>query len=623
MAVQVERLVAVLEARLDKFEKGVSKASGHATREFKKITKAGDRMEARLSKLGDFAVTFGKGLFAGVAAGGVAGIVAKISEVARSIAQVGDEAKRAGVSAQAFQEWKFVAEQNRIGIDQMTDGLKELNLRADEFVQTGKGSAAEAFQRLGYDAADLKKKLEDPSRLLLEIIDRLGKFDQAAQIRISDELFGGTAGERFVELLAQGEDGIRRTIDQAHELGAVMDDDVIAKAAELDRKFNQITATVSTGLKTAIVEAADALSDFVNVFQKMMNDMEQRRAAARMGDLAGSLVNSPPGAGPINHTTPKTDRLPKAAWAPPVPPPGGFGSSSTGGRGGGRLNDYQREVRQIRERKAALLAEAAAIAGINPLIEDYGYALEKARARQDLLTAAKRAGIAITPKLESKIDELAGSYAAAGTEAERLAESQDRARRTAEELRDLGKDVMGGFIHDLVDGKSAADALADALGKIGDKLLDMALTSMFSSGGIFGGGGGLLGGLLIPGILHEGGVAGRDGYGHGRAVSPSAFAGARRYHRGGIAGLQPGEVPAILQRGEVVLPKGGMVAGGDGATVDVRVAVDQNGNLQAYVERTAGRVSAHIVQGSIPSTVRQATDAVQQRVYRQPSYLRS
>ena len=43
------------------------------------------------------------------------------------LAEVGNEAKRAGVSVQAFQEWKYVAEQSRIAVDSLVDGLKELN----------------------------------------------------------------------------------------------------------------------------------------------------------------------------------------------------------------------------------------------------------------------------------------------------------------------------------------------------------------------------------------------------------------------------------------------------------------------------------------------------------------
>jgi hypothetical protein len=38
-------------------------------------------------------------------------------------------------------------------------------------------------------------------------------------------------------------------------------------------------------------------------------------------------------------------------------------------------------------------------------------------------------------------------------------------------------------------------------------------------------------------------------------LSAYIFAGAPRYHTGGIAGLQLGEIPAILQRGETILPK--------------------------------------------------------------------
>ena len=45
------------------------------------------------------------------------------------------------------------------------------------------------------------------------------------------------------------------------------------------------------------------------------------------------------------------------------------------------------------------------------------------------------------------------------------------------------------------------------------------------------------------------------------AIGPPAFEGVRRYHAGGIVGgLRPDEVPAILQRGEIVLPRGAGLA---------------------------------------------------------------
>lgn len=175
----------------------------------------------------------------------------------------------------------------------------------------------------------------------------------------------------------------------------------------------------------------------------------------------------------------------------PISGGSGTGSKKKGrsGRAGGshRENDYQREITSIKERTAATQAETAAQASVNPLIDDYGYAVEKARAKQDLLSAAQKAGIAITPEISENIEKLSSAYAEASAAADKLDKSQDQTRRSAEEMRDLGKDVLGGFINDLRQGKSASEALADALGKVADKLIDMALDSIFDpkGGGLF------------------------------------------------------------------------------------------------------------------------------------------
>lgn len=187
--------------------------------------------------------------------------------------------------------------------------------------------------------------------------------------------------------------------------------------------------------------------------------------------------------------------------------------------------------------------------------------------QREVANALRRAGAAATDEQRLKIEQLVeATYA----EREALKANQEAMK----ELQSVGKEVLGGIVSDLRAGKSGADILANALDRVIDKLLSGALDSLFS--GIGGGGrGGLLGGFLIPGILHSGGVAGKDGYGHGRAVSPSVFSGAKRYHKGGIAGLMPGEVPAILQRGEVVIPRGGKMTGGR-ETITVNLAADRS-----------------------------------------------
>lgn len=306
-----ERLVVLLEARIRDFEKNMQKASGTAGRTYGRMR--GDsrsatrqmeqdmiRSTARINqalatgatKIGVYGRAFAGGLIGGVAAGGLAGIVSQIGQIAGGFAEIGDKAKMAGLSNKAFQELGYVAKVNRVEVDALTDGMKELALRADEYIATGKGSAAESFQRLGISAEDLKKKLADPSALFSEIIGKLGQLDKAAQIRISDELFGGTGGEKFVQLIAQGEEGIRATIKEAHNLGAVLSDDVITQAAELDRQFNIVATTVGTALKAAIVEAAAQLQKFIDYFREF-DQQATGTLKGRFGELQtryGQLV---------------------------------------------------------------------------------------------------------------------------------------------------------------------------------------------------------------------------------------------------------------------------------------------------------------------------------------------
>ncbi|RWX71889.1 phage tail length tape measure family protein [Mesorhizobium sp. M2A.F.Ca.ET.039.01.1.1] len=281
---------------------------------------------------------------------------------------------------------------------------------------------------------------------------------------------------------------------------------------------------------------------------------------------------------------------------------------------------FQGSMEDIQRRIDLLNAEAQAQAGLNPLVNDYGFALDKAKIKQQLLNDAAKAGVEVTPELAAKIDELAGNYAKASSSADAFKASQQKILDQQRELNDFGRGVLGGIIDDLRAGKDAGEIFANVLNKIADKLEDMALNALFPSGGgglfsgLFGGGGGgLLGGLLIPGILHSGGVAGVDGYGHGRAVAASTFAGARRMHGGGVAGgLQPGEVPAILQKGEVVLPRGAR-AGGSSDTVRV-VLQDDSGRMSDIADQ---RIKTH--SGTIVDVaVQRSTKAVRKGM---PGYL--
>lgn len=144
------------------------------------------------------------------------------------------------------------------------------------------------------------------------------------------------------------------------------------------------------------------------------------------------------------------------------------------------------------------------------------------------------------------IDFLDGLGMAGGGVADQLKDVFDNeGSAVANDIADVLKDDGGDFVSGL------SNVLNDGINGLSD-----ILTSIFSAGGSSGSGGGDLISSLVGGAFsifggggalphgnpfHEGGVVG--------------FNGAPRYHTGGISGLRPDEVPAILQRGEEVLTR--------------------------------------------------------------------
>ncbi|WP_334154674.1 tape measure protein [Agrobacterium pusense] len=247
----------------------------------------------------------------------------------------------------------------------------------------------------------------------------------------------------------------------------------------------------------------------------------------------------------------------------------GFGTGiGASGSGSGktkksRPDEYAREVEQITKRTAALKAETEAQASLNPLINDYGYAVEYARAKQDLLTAAQEAGVKVTPELTKSIEGLAAGYANAVVASEQLAEKQDEIRQRAEEAMATAKDVTRGIIDGFVEGASAADILADSLKKIGNALIDDVLNSIFKVNNAAGGGGGFLSGLFSL-------------FGGGKSYFPSAPGGL--FSDGGYTGDGGKYQPAgVVHKGEYVFDQAAVKAAGGPAAMEA-----MRRNLKGY-----------------------------------------
>lgn len=279
-----QRLVVSLEARLTKSERDMARARNATNDNFKKMEgrarQSAENMERTMGKASASIGEKLQGMFAplmkgGAVVAGVGGAAIALKEIANSVAEVDREARKAGVSSKVWQQWTYVATATGMSIDGVTDALKELNIRGDEFAKTGKGSAEEAFQRLGYSATDVAQKLKDPSRFLDEIIGKLQQMDAAAQTRILDEVFGGTGAEQMAKVLGLSVAEIQKMRSEA----ALYTNEQKEAAKAIDREFSTMWRNFTVYAKQAAVEGVNVASKVIGFINDPTMGARDRRLA--------------------------------------------------------------------------------------------------------------------------------------------------------------------------------------------------------------------------------------------------------------------------------------------------------------------------------------------------------
>lgn len=196
------------------------------------------------------------------------------------------------------------------------------------------------------------------------------------------------------------------------------------------------------------------------------------------------------------------------------------------------------------------------------------------------------------------------------TEIARVTASQ---RTLQNQIAQNGQNAIAGFFTDIATGarsfgdavKAAALAFIQSLAKMAAEALAKKAILSLTGGG--SGDGGFA--SFLASFFHTGGVVGQGG--QRRAVNPLVFAGAPRYHSGGMVGLKPDERPAILQTGERVLNRKETAdynGGGGGNGYRIINAVDPN-LVGDFLESAAGERTILNVIGRNPGGVRQLIGA--------------
>ena len=203
----------------------------------------------------------------------------------------------------------------------------------------------------------------------------------------------------------------------------------------------------------------------------------------------------------------------------------------------------------------------------------------------DLLPKMRALASAIGPEAVASVDEFEG----------RVKNITFVTDEVAKRVNDALEGGLTDFFYDVATGaKSAGEAFRDFGNVVIDTLIRIAaeqtanqLLTALGSAGSGSAGSGSTGGFNVGafvsavfGSAHSGGIVGA--LTNTRAVSPLVFAGAPRFHSGGLV---PGEVPVIAMAGEEILPRSNPrhrdnAGGGTGRTI-----IEQHVHIEALDSR--------------------------------------
>lgn len=203
----------------------------------------------------------------GAIVGGVFGfIVKKTADYGNAAAKT---AQRVGVSATAWQELAYVAEQSDVSIEGLETSLGRLN-RNLTAAATGNKTAMTWFKRAGVEIRDSSGRVKTADQVLDEMADTFQKYpDGAKKTAVAIALLGRT-GADMIPMLNVGSQGIADLKQEAHDLALVLGDG-IPKASEefsdnilrLWKSLQGLAYTIGSELIPIFDEVVVALKEWI------------------------------------------------------------------------------------------------------------------------------------------------------------------------------------------------------------------------------------------------------------------------------------------------------------------------------------------------------------------------
>lgn len=162
--------------------------------------------------------------------------------------------------------------------DQFRAGmLKFSGAVADATIQ---GTQAQRiFETIGVSIADAGGKIRPTEQILMDVADKFASWESGAgKANIAMELFG-TRNARFIAMLDEGSEGLRRQGDELELVGGVITPEMVKQAQNFNDSLTMLKAGLSGVTRAAVLEALPAITGIVAEFPKAVTGTNDFKTA--------------------------------------------------------------------------------------------------------------------------------------------------------------------------------------------------------------------------------------------------------------------------------------------------------------------------------------------------------
>ena len=224
-----------------------------------------------------------------------AGVLAAVRGQLNAADELSKSAQRLGVPIEELSALRHAADMSAVSTSDLDNGLRRLSRNMQDASTGGKKTSA-LFRDLGISVSDANGKLRPTSEVMADAADRLAAMpDGAKKTALAFDLFG-RAGTNLIPMLNGGREGLQGMLQEARELGLVVDQKTGKAAENFNDNLSRLSKTVRGVLlrsTAALAPVLENITDSVVRASKWFRDLSPSVRQALTGFVAFLAVAGP------------------------------------------------------------------------------------------------------------------------------------------------------------------------------------------------------------------------------------------------------------------------------------------------------------------------------------------